>query len=926
MIIFFCEKFLYVFIKNIICELLKHSFIIMGGIKETKGEFLQRVGKTAKAKREAGKSSQSSSGGGRKESLGEFLARKGEDKQDARLEAAQAVIPNTKVIDKNVSPVSEKVTDVSQPVPKVVYPRQEGVYAQINSQGNIQEDIYTRSSSGSFEPVQEEVLLESTREAIKRGDIEIAGKPNPEFILPSLNLEKVPAPTKTTTTLSFNRVGESPSSSVDFEFGLNPDSVQKVIFTRASSVKDETNKKSLGRMGAELIYRQEAVKRSIDNPDVGYAENFIKSFEATGLGVAGSTVTFGQGVYNVGEYAVKNPLETAVTIAFFVTPVPDELLLTGYAGKVLSKGVTAARVSYGSVGVAGFSSDVALKVKNSPSPSLTLLESSGELAGTAALFKFGSFVAQPHVFKTVLTAPAYAVSSMGGVGGFNTPKKSLKMRKPISMKRQSYNRNNPNVFEVPTGKGEIESLNTGLNIVYQKAPETFVRVRNKGLKDNFVKERIVDVRTGIAVRDKGLRTDVPSLKGNSEPPKNSGDFIGINNKGNFYASYIKGKNSFNVVDNSASVNRAAKEQRVFESRRSDGLVALQEYKTIKKIESYPFFQPESVSPKRSPSKPEQKFVQMSKTVDVVSQDLLPRVQRGEFEFLASDFEPVVSSKGGFRKGQREKLFSNLNEQKSLMSEIKVLEDTFNLKSKPVVELTAPIKVLSSAKESSLLFSPLSSSFESSKSLEVQDSISLVDVSVGSKDLSSSLFDVKSASKSFEVQDSILIQESSFLEVDLKRPSNNVFDSNPVRPRDFKFEFNPFRNNFYRDVFDKPSKHFGKKGKNDRGGDSFDFDSNSDDSLFGVEVRRKGLFGRIGSFSSLESAFIAGKKDVFSRSAASFRVIDLSSGKPVGDVPFSLPKGLRRSKVDSDVFVEVNRLRINSSGELNEITFKGRSFL
>ncbi len=87
----------------------------------------------------------------------------------------------------------------------------------------------------------------------------------------------------------------------------------------------------------------------------------------------------------------------------------------------------------------------------------------------------------------------------------------------------------------------------------------------------------------------------------------------------------------------------------------------------------------------------------------------------------------------------------------------------------------------------------------------------------------------------------------------------------------------------------------------------------------VLVRRKGKFVRI-PFGGRDiiSAFKRGADVVSRTAAASFKV--KKEGKVV--TPSQIPRGFKRSKKDANILVEINRLRINTLGELREITFKG----
>lgn len=93
--------------------------------------------------------------------------------------------------------------------------------------------------------------------------------------------------------------------------------------------------------------------------------------------------------------------------------------------------------------------------------------------------------------------------------------------------------------------------------------------------------------------------------------------------------------------------------------------------------------------------------------------------------------------------------------------------------------------------------------------------------------------------------------------------------------------------------------------------------------FRVFVRRRGIFREEGVFESQEEAFRKGRDAVDFGSPASFKVEREGGGNV--NIPLSnsfLKNRFRKSKKDSNVFVEKNKYRINTAGEKTEITYKG----
>jgi len=101
----------------------------------------------------------------------------------------------------------------------------------------------------------------------------------------------------------------------------------------------------------------------------------------------------------------------------------------------------------------------------------------------------------------------------------------------------------------------------------------------------------------------------------------------------------------------------------------------------------------------------------------------------------------------------------------------------------------------------------------------------------------------------------------------------------------------------------------------------DFKEDDDKNLYGVSVRRGGVFREIGKFKTQKQAFIRGKALVSRTAAASFKIED-----PLEIDPFK--KGILsenqfyKSKKEKGVFIEKREKRIKSRGELAEITYKG----
>ena len=89
--------------------------------------------------------------------------------------------------------------------------------------------------------------------------------------------------------------------------------------------------------------------------------------------------------------------------------------------------------------------------------------------------------------------------------------------------------------------------------------------------------------------------------------------------------------------------------------------------------------------------------------------------------------------------------------------------------------------------------------------------------------------------------------------------------------------------------------------------------------FTVLVRRRGVFRPVGEFADLQKAFGAGETIVGDTAAASFKVVD-RSGRPL--IPKGFGDDFRLSDKEAGVLIERRERRIQSAGELREITFQG----
>jgi len=92
-------------------------------------------------------------------------------------------------------------------------------------------------------------------------------------------------------------------------------------------------------------------------------------------------------------------------------------------------------------------------------------------------------------------------------------------------------------------------------------------------------------------------------------------------------------------------------------------------------------------------------------------------------------------------------------------------------------------------------------------------------------------------------------------------------------------------------------------------------------LFITEIRKKGKFKGIAIKESKEAAINLGIQTVRNTAAASFRIKEKSTGKPITSFG-NIGKGFYSSKKQTGVIIQKRGTRITTQGEKKEITFKG----
>lgn len=100
------------------------------------------------------------------------------------------------------------------------------------------------------------------------------------------------------------------------------------------------------------------------------------------------------------------------------------------------------------------------------------------------------------------------------------------------------------------------------------------------------------------------------------------------------------------------------------------------------------------------------------------------------------------------------------------------------------------------------------------------------------------------------------------------------------------------------------------------------DEEEDEELFTVQVKRKGKFEDIGQFSDIVTALKTGARNVKETASASFTIPEAQNLRSEAPKRLDFKKEFRFSKLNQNVIVERRSERINTPGELGEITAKG----
>ena len=93
-------------------------------------------------------------------------------------------------------------------------------------------------------------------------------------------------------------------------------------------------------------------------------------------------------------------------------------------------------------------------------------------------------------------------------------------------------------------------------------------------------------------------------------------------------------------------------------------------------------------------------------------------------------------------------------------------------------------------------------------------------------------------------------------------------------------------------------------------------------IFSVAVRRRGVFEVVGEGLAKRRAISLGVGVAAGSSVASFKLLKGSKTVSISGEEDLLGGRFRKSKKDPNIFVELSKFRINTPGELEEITFKG----
>jgi len=376
----------------------------------------------------------------------------------------------------------------------------------------------------------------------------------------------------------------------------------------------------------------------------------LKTASTFGVAASGGVALGGRDVIN---YVKENPIEAVLIATALATPVS-----VGLVGSKVAGAIAVARFGFLTYEGQRFAFETGKIIRETNAKDLTVIRTLGQVSSTVFAFGLYKGLTSPRVVKAAVLQSASAVvgTTVGGGSGSSRAARKSQRKKPLS--KVQIRKQNQNAYYNPN--------------IYRVGGQTFEKVRSPELKDTFVKERTINVDTRRVVYDKGLRTDVKVLKGSSTNLKNQ-PRVSITKSGDQFVSVGKGKKNIQVIDYRKSL---AKEQRAefeFQSAKNQGTIAKQIYKVDLKAARFDFLK-DPTTKRPTVLKQELAFRRPTvlKTSDFVTEDLRPRTERGGYSFLE---ETSQYSRGGFRKGQREKLFGNLEIQKNqIIEDAKLFEE------------------------------------------------------------------------------------------------------------------------------------------------------------------------------------------------------------------------------------------------------------
>jgi hypothetical protein len=351
--------------------------------------------------------------------------------------------------------------------------------------------------------------------------------------------------------------------------------------------------------------------------------------KTTYLGMKGSTLAIGQGGVNFITYVKENPVESVLTAAALLTPIPGDEVIAG--GNLLRT----IREAYVTVQGTRYALDSSKRISSSPTPGATALEVVGETGAAAITYKaLNEVVTNPVVQRTIVRGvqlPALTTQSVIGRGKGGTIKSVKSARSRRLSKPEIQKRNRGQVTMQQTKElGQMVTKRARKQYFQQQPKQTTYEYDipsgkytfyEKGGKSFLKKGKTI--LQAKKIQKKGKPFNFQSLKDTPKTLRNEP----LNPRSEQVLAQLKTKQS-----NKLNVKNLPSKSDNFLPR------SLESLKTVRpglEQSSFSDLSGRGKGTDLSGSKPQLKYVE----------------------------PPAEPTRGGFRKGQREKLLDRLNKAK-----------------------------------------------------------------------------------------------------------------------------------------------------------------------------------------------------------------------------------------------------------------------